>query len=131
MYLLHSEAPKTLNQISTEIFNAHASEIVDSKKFMNKDDFLKAIKPKDLELNLNFDQTLNSILFKLVDVNKNGLIDLDQFIDFEKNLLLKPDNENKILFKILDEKNLGRLNVKELKNKLQQYQHKDAAKIDF
>ncbi|KAJ3383329.1 mitochondrial aspartate-glutamate transporter agc1 [Lobulomyces angularis] len=131
MNLLRLDTPKDITQISTDIFNLYASEEVENKKYLNRNDFINAIKPIDLELNLNFDQNLYSILFKLADKNKSGLIDLDQFVDFEKNIFLKPDNESKILFKLLDEKNKGHINVKDLKNSLQFYQHKEASKIDF
>lgn len=103
-----------IRKAATKKFEQHSS----SKTHLNQVEFIKAIlnsdDEDDLKRNLNIQNYENS-LFQCADLKKQGLIDLEDFIEFE-TLMSRPDAEFLLAFRLIDEKKLGAITIAQLKS---------------
>ncbi|CAH1766482.1 13454_t:CDS:2 [Entrophospora sp. SA101] len=102
---------------------------MDGQKYMNEEDFLTAIAPGEDYKEIK--KEIFSALFKVADTNNKGLISLQDFVIFE-NLLLKPNAEYEIAFRLFDIKGKGKITIGQFKQILQSYLKKsDSIPFNF
>ncbi|KAH8120028.1 mitochondrial carrier [Phellopilus nigrolimitatus] len=94
-------------------FEANAKVSVGNEKFLDRDSFVHAIAPKDDISKLGRAQF--SVLFKVADGSKRGMVSWDDFAVFQ-TLLKRPDADYWIAFKYFDVDSSGTITFNEFKH---------------
>ncbi|KAI0257068.1 mitochondrial carrier [Lactifluus subvellereus] len=93
-------------------FDANAKAVVNSEKFLDRDQFVNAIAPKgDLT---RIGRAQFAVLFRVADVAKRGLLSWDDFVIFQ-TLLKRPDADYYIAFQYFDVDGSGTIDFNEFK----------------
>ncbi|CCJ30988.1 unnamed protein product, partial [Pneumocystis jirovecii] len=90
---------KSVEDLHKNTFEKYATVEQHGQLYMNLDNFINAIVPEEYSHKIKREEY--SLIFKVADVNKRGLLSLQDWICFE-NLLEKHDAENEIVFKFFD-----------------------------
>ncbi|KAF3395710.1 Calcium-binding mitochondrial carrier protein Aralar2 [Penicillium rolfsii] len=94
-----TEAPELSHQ-ARSIFVRHAQKDENGDLFMNEDDFINAVAPKQEDYH-KIKREQYGILFRVADRRRTGKLSLADWATFE-NLLTKPDAEYEIAFRLFD-----------------------------
>ncbi|CAG8462689.1 12264_t:CDS:2 [Dentiscutata erythropus] len=111
-----------------KVFERFASVEKDGQKYMNQDDFISAIAPGEDYKKIQKEQF--GILFGIADKDKKGLISFQNFVIFE-NLILKPDAEYEIAFRLFDVEGKGMITMDQFKKILFSNVTSDSVPFDF
>ncbi|KAG2155496.1 mitochondrial carrier domain-containing protein [Suillus clintonianus] len=106
-------APENEMKRWRRIFEANAKVVIDGEKYLDPDSFVNAIAPKSDSTKIGRAQF--SILFRVADSSKRGLVSWDDFTVFE-TLLKRPDADYWIAFQYFDVDSSGTITFDEFKN---------------
>jgi solute carrier family 25 aspartate/glutamate transporter 12/13 len=95
------------------VFDANAKVVIDGQKFLDPENFVNAIAPRDDLTKIGRAQF--TILFRVADASKRGLVSWEDFTVFE-TLLKRPDADYCIAFQYFDVDNSGTITFDEFKN---------------
>ncbi|KAJ5176503.1 uncharacterized protein N7482_002380 [Penicillium canariense] len=99
-----TEAPQLSHQARIN-FVRHAQKDENGELFMNEDDFISAVAPKQEDYH-KIKREQYGILFQVADRRRTGKLTLSDWATFE-NLLAKPDAEYEIAFRLFDRDGTG------------------------
>ncbi|KAJ5183172.1 hypothetical protein N7492_000788 [Penicillium capsulatum] len=94
-----TEEPSLSHQARTNFFR-HAQKDENGDTFMNEEDFINAVAPKQEDYH-KIKREQYGILFRVADRRRAGKLSLSDWATFE-NLLAKPDAEYEIAFRLFD-----------------------------
>ncbi|KAL7424767.1 mitochondrial aspartate-glutamate transporter agc1 [Cryptotrichosporon argae] len=110
-------------------FERFAREEVDGKKYLNATQFIDAIAPIDEGFN-RIKREQYSVLFKVADSTKRGLVSYEDFVVFE-TLLKRPDADYQLAFSVFDVDASGSIDFDEFKAVLSANIGADGIPFDF
>ncbi|KAG5513887.1 hypothetical protein PMAC_000509 [Pneumocystis sp. 'macacae'] len=96
---------KSVEDLYRNTFEKYATVKQHGQLYMNLDNFINAIVPEEEDC-YKIKREDYFLIFRVADVNKRGLLSLQDWICFE-NLLAKHDAENEIVFRIFDVNGTG------------------------
>ncbi|KAJ5653541.1 hypothetical protein N7490_000544 [Penicillium lividum] len=99
-----TEEPQLSHQARSN-FLRHAQKDENGEPFMNEDDFINAVAPKQEDYH-KIKREQYGILFQVADRRGHGTLSLSDWATFE-NLLTKPDAEYEIAFRLFDLEGTG------------------------
>ncbi|EIW86965.1 mitochondrial carrier [Coniophora puteana RWD-64-598 SS2] len=105
-------APESELRRWRRVFDSNAKTVADGEKYLDVENFVNAIAPKgDLT---KIDRAQFSVLFRVADASRRGLVSWDDFTVFE-TLLKRPDADYWIAFQYFDVDNSGTIDFNEFK----------------
>ncbi|KAI0828971.1 mitochondrial carrier [Trametes gibbosa] len=109
-------------------FDTNAQTEVEGQKYLNSEQFVNAIAPKDDLSKIGRAQF--ATLFRVADTSKRGLLSWDDFVVFE-TILKRPDADYWIAFQYFDVDESGTISYDEFKNVFNANIGPDAIPFDF
>lgn len=110
------------------LFDTHARLGDDGERYLDTESFVKAIAPTEDLTKIGRKQF--SILFRVADTSKRGLVSWEDFVVFE-TLLKRPDADYFVAFQYFDVDNSGTITFEEFKNAFKADTKPDAIPFNF